>query len=32
MLTDLQAGEFVYEQPVLAGIEYTFKHALTPRR
>jgi tetratricopeptide (TPR) repeat protein len=28
-LADLQAGEFVYEQPALADIEYTFKHALT---
>ena len=29
MLTDLQAGEFIYEQPVASGIEYVFKHALT---
>jgi tetratricopeptide (TPR) repeat protein len=29
MLADLQAGEFIYEQPSLAGSEYTFKHALT---
>jgi class 3 adenylate cyclase len=29
MLVDLQAGEFIYEQPALAGIGYTFKHALT---
>jgi class 3 adenylate cyclase/tetratricopeptide (TPR) repeat protein len=29
MLADLQAGEFIYEQPSLAGAEYTFKHALT---
>jgi predicted ATPase len=25
----LQLGEFVYEQPSLGGVEYTFKHALT---
>jgi class 3 adenylate cyclase/predicted ATPase len=29
MLGALQAGEFIYEQPAAAGIEYTFKHALT---
>jgi len=29
ILTDLQAGEFIYEQPSIAGPEYTFKHALT---
>jgi class 3 adenylate cyclase/predicted ATPase len=29
LLADLQVGEFVYEQPSLAGTEYTFKHALT---
>jgi tetratricopeptide (TPR) repeat protein len=29
MLSALQAGEFIYEQPAVAGIEYTFKHALT---
>jgi class 3 adenylate cyclase len=29
MLADLQAAEFIYEQPSLAGSEYTFKHALT---
>jgi predicted ATPase len=29
MLGGLQAGEFIYEQPGAAGIEYTFKHALT---
>ena len=29
MLSGLQAGEFIYEQPSLAGVEYTFKHALT---
>jgi len=29
MLSDLQAGEFIYEQPAPAGVEYTFKHALT---
>jgi predicted ATPase len=28
MLAVLQAGEFIYEAPA-AGIEYTFKHALT---
>jgi predicted ATPase len=29
ILATLQAGEFIYEQPVAAGVEYTFKHALT---
>jgi hypothetical protein len=29
MLSELQVGEFIYEQPSLAGAEYTFKHALT---
>jgi class 3 adenylate cyclase len=29
MLSVLQAGEFIYEAPTAAGIEYTFKHALT---
>ena len=29
MLTDLQLGEFIYEQPAFPDIEYTFKHALT---
>jgi tetratricopeptide (TPR) repeat protein len=29
MLTNLQLGEFIYEQPTIAGLEYTFKHALT---
>jgi class 3 adenylate cyclase/tetratricopeptide (TPR) repeat protein len=29
ILSSLQAGEFVYEQPSLGGVEYTFKHALT---
>jgi class 3 adenylate cyclase/tetratricopeptide (TPR) repeat protein len=29
MLTNLQLGEFIYEQPSFAGPEYTFKHALT---
>jgi len=29
MLTSLQLGEFIYEQPSFAGSEYTFKHALT---
>ena len=29
MLGDLQFGEFIYEQPALADVEYIFKHALT---
>jgi hypothetical protein len=29
MLDDLQAAEFIYEQPGAAEIEYVFKHALT---
>ena len=29
MLSDLRAGEFIYEQPVATGVEYIFKHALT---
>ncbi len=29
MLSDLQLGEFIYEQPTVGDIEYTFKHALT---
>jgi class 3 adenylate cyclase/predicted ATPase len=29
ILADLQAGEFIYEQPATTGIEYVFKHALT---
>jgi class 3 adenylate cyclase/tetratricopeptide (TPR) repeat protein len=29
MLSDLQLAEFIYEQPALSDIEYTFKHALT---
>src|SRR6266478_2687498 len=29
MLAELQASEFIYEQPALADIEYAFKHALT---
>src|SRR5262249_52286156 len=29
MLTDLQHGEFIYEQPAFPDTEYTFKHALT---
>ena len=29
MLTDLQLGEFIYEQPAMGDVEYTFKHALT---
>jgi class 3 adenylate cyclase/tetratricopeptide (TPR) repeat protein len=28
-LADLQAAEFIYEQPTAGDIEYTFKHALT---
>jgi predicted ATPase len=29
VLDDLQLGEFIYEQPAVGDIEYTFKHALT---
>jgi tetratricopeptide (TPR) repeat protein len=29
MLSALQAGEFIYQQPAASGVEYTFKHALT---
>jgi predicted ATPase len=29
ILADLRAGEFVYEQPAVTGVEYVFKHALT---
>ena len=29
MLTDLQLGEFIYEQPATDDIEFIFKHALT---
>jgi predicted ATPase len=29
ILNDLQLGEFVYEQPAVRDIEFTFKHALT---
>ena len=29
MLSRLQTGEFIYEQPATGDIEYTFKHALT---
>ncbi len=29
LLSDLQAGEFVYEQAAFPEVEYTFKHALT---
>ena len=29
MLNDLQLGEFIYEQPAVGDIEYSFKHALT---
>jgi class 3 adenylate cyclase len=29
MLSQLQLGEFIYEQPTVSGTEYTFKHALT---
>ncbi len=29
MLADLQLAEFIYEQPAVGDVEYTFKHALT---
>ncbi|HEY6420047.1 MAG TPA: adenylate/guanylate cyclase domain-containing protein [Candidatus Binataceae bacterium] len=29
MLDDLQLREFIYEQPAVGDVEYTFKHALT---
>jgi predicted ATPase len=29
MLSDLQMGEFIYEQPALSDAEFIFKHALT---
>ncbi len=29
MLNNLQLGEFIYEQPAVGDIRYTFKHALT---
>jgi tetratricopeptide (TPR) repeat protein len=29
MLGNLQLGEFIYEQPAVGDVEYTFKHALT---
>jgi len=29
MMSELQMGEFIYEQPAVGDIEYTFKHALT---
>jgi predicted ATPase len=29
MLNDLQLAEFIYEQPAVSDVEYTFKHALT---
>jgi class 3 adenylate cyclase/tetratricopeptide (TPR) repeat protein len=29
MLSDLQLGEFIYEQPSAGDVEYIFKHALT---
>jgi tetratricopeptide (TPR) repeat protein len=29
MLAGLQMGEFLYEQPAIPDVEYTFKHALT---
>ena len=29
MLSELQLGEFIYEQPAIGDIGYTFKHALT---
>jgi class 3 adenylate cyclase len=29
MLSELQAGEFIYEQPAASSVDYVFKHALT---
>jgi class 3 adenylate cyclase len=29
LLAGLQTGEFIYEQPAVGDVEYTFKHALT---
>jgi class 3 adenylate cyclase/tetratricopeptide (TPR) repeat protein len=29
LLNDLQLGEFIYEQPAVGDVEYTFKHGLT---
>ena len=29
LLDDLQLGEFIYEQPAVGDVEYTFKHGLT---
>ncbi len=29
MLADLQAAEFIYDQPATGGVEFVFKHALT---
>ena len=29
MLANLQSAEFIYEQPAMGDVEYTFKHALT---
>jgi hypothetical protein len=29
MLSELLAGEFIYERPAAAGVDYAFKHALT---
>ena len=29
MLSELQLAEFIYEQPAIGDLEYTFKHALT---
>jgi predicted ATPase len=29
MLSELQVGEFIYEQPAFPDVEYVFKHALT---
>jgi tetratricopeptide (TPR) repeat protein len=29
LLSALQTGEFIYEQPAVGDVEYTFKHALT---
>jgi predicted ATPase len=30
MLSDLQLGEFIYEQPAMGDVEYTFKHGADP--
>ena len=29
LITNLQTGDFVYEQPAISDVEYSFKHALT---